>query len=88
MQRDYQHRVARAALDQRRDLAVPAAAEQVAFPVSGNGPVLYRHQALADQHGVADAAVVRRLLGGGATGGSHVSAANAPAAHFSRRHAI
>lgn len=46
------------------DLAVPAAAEQVAFPVSGNGPVFYRHQALADQHGVADAAVVRRLLGG------------------------
>ena len=58
-----QHRIAGMALDQGRNLAVLATAQQVAFPVPGYRPVRRAGRTLADRDGVGDAAVIVRLLG-------------------------
>ena len=49
----HQHHVSRLALDQRRDLAVAAAEDQVSFPMTGHRPILDRSGPLADRHGSA-----------------------------------
>ena len=52
----------RVTLDQRRDLRVVAAADQVAFPVTRYGTVLNLGRSLSDRDRVADSAVVLSLL--------------------------
>ena len=52
----HQQDVACAELDECRDLAVAAAAKQVAFLVPRNGPIFDVGRALADRHGVTDPA--------------------------------
>src|SRR5207249_541064 len=42
------------ALDQRRDVAVAGAGEQIAFPVAGDGPVFDRSWPVSDRHRVDD----------------------------------
>ena len=45
-----QHDKARAAFDQRGDMAVSGAAQQVAFPVAGNGAILDFCWSVPDRH--------------------------------------
>src|SRR5471032_481940 len=56
------HHVARVTLNQRRDLAVLAAEQQITFPVTGHGTVFSRGRTLADRDGVRDLTVNRGLL--------------------------
>ena len=50
-------------LHERRDIAVLAAEDQITFPMTGDGSVLYRCGSLADRDGVSNPAVITRLLG-------------------------
>ena len=54
--RPNQHHVTRLSFHQRRDLAVVAAEQQVAFPVTRDGPILSLRGLLADRYGVGDLA--------------------------------
>ena len=49
-----QHHVARVSLDQRRNLAVGIAEQQIAFPVAWNCPILNAGWTLADGHCIDD----------------------------------
>ncbi len=59
-----QHHIARMPFDERCDVAVLRAADQIAFPVTGNGAVLDRRGALADRHGILDLAEAIALEAG------------------------
>jgi hypothetical protein len=58
----HQHHIARLTFDEGRNLAAPAAAQQITFPVTGYRAVFNRGRAFADRHGVADSAAIVRLL--------------------------
>ena len=57
----HQHHVARLTFDEGRNLAAPAAAQQITFPVTGYRAVFNCGRAFADRHRVADSAVIVRL---------------------------
>src|SRR5271157_4048341 len=63
------------ALDQRRNLAVLAAEQEVAFPMPGYRPVFHAGRTLADRDGVGDSAVTLPLLGVMARPAHHAAAA-------------
>jgi hypothetical protein len=50
------------ALDQRRDLAVAAAEDQISFPMTRHRPILDRNGPVADRYGIGNLTVDRSLL--------------------------
>src|SRR5690349_20998216 len=58
----HEHHVACLALDERRNLAVPASAQQITFPVSRYRAVFNCGRTFADRYRVANPAVIICLL--------------------------
>src|SRR5665647_2461455 len=58
----HQHHIACMTFDESRNLAVPASAYQVTFPVTGYRPVCNRGRTLADRYRIGNSAVIGCLL--------------------------